>query len=99
MVLLLEAARYRRVESHQGYRNGFNERDLATQIGIIKGVRVPRGRPGGQEREVFGCYQRRQAQVNVLIREVFLAGVSTRRVGGILEPLLGRGSAPRQSLA
>jgi transposase-like protein len=89
MVLLLEAARYRRVESRRGYRNGFYERDLATQIGIIKGVRVPRGRPGGQEREVFGRYQRRQAQVNVLIREIFLAGVSTRRVGEVLERLLG----------
>jgi len=89
MVLLLEAARYRRVESRPGYRNGFYERHLATQMGIIKGVRVPRGRPGGQEGEVFARYQRRQAQVNALIREIFLAGISTRRVGEVLEPLLG----------
>ena len=89
MVLLLEAARYRRVETRRGYRNGFYERDLATQIGIIKGVRVPRGRPGGQEEQVLGCYQRRQAQVNALIREIFLAGVSTRRVGEALEGALG----------
>jgi putative transposase len=89
MVLLLEAARYRRVEGRRGYRNGFYERDLATQIGIIKGVRVPRARPGGQERQVFRRYQRRQARVDSLIREIFLAGVSTRRVGEVLEPLLG----------
>ena len=50
---------------------------------------MPRGRPGGQERQVFGCYQRRQAQVNALIREIFLAGISTRRVGEVLERLLG----------
>jgi transposase-like protein len=89
MVVLLEAARYRRVESRRGYRNGFYERDLATQIGILKGMRVPRCRSGGQERQVFRRYQRRQTQVNVLIREIFLAGVSTRRVGEVLEPLLG----------
>jgi len=32
---LLAAGRYRRVETRQGYRNGFYERDLATQIGIV----------------------------------------------------------------
>jgi len=86
---LLAAGRYRRVETRQGYRNGFYERDLATQIGIVTGIRVPRCRPGGSQSQVFTRYQRRQAQVNALIREVFLAGVSTRRVGETLAAVLG----------
>ena len=86
---LLAAGRYRRVETRQGYRNGFYERDLATQIGIVTGIRVPRCRTGGSESQVFTRYQRRQAQVNALIREVFLAGVSTRRVGETLAVVLG----------
>lgn len=88
---LLAAGRYRRVETRRGYRNGFYERDLATQIGIVTGIRVPRCRmgPGGSQSQVFTRYQRRQAQVNGLIREVFLAGVSTRRVGETLQAVLG----------
>ena len=86
---LLGAARYRRTEVRQGYRNGFYERDLATQIGIVKGIRVPRARAGTGDREVFRCYQRRQVQVDMLIREIFLGGVSTRRVGQVLQSILG----------
>ncbi len=89
LTVLLEAARYRRTETRKGYRNGFYERDLVTQYGIITGLRVPRTRSGSEERAVFSAYQRRQAQVDVLIRDAFLAGVSTRRVGEVLEGLLG----------
>jgi putative transposase len=89
MVALVAAGRYRRTEVRRGYRNGYYERDLATQIGVIKGVRVPRACPGGHERGVFHRYQRRQAYVDAFIRDIFLAGVSTRRVGAVLERLLG----------
>ena len=88
-VELLAAGRYRRVESRRGYRNGFYERDLVTQIGIVTGIRVPRARQGGGESQVFSRYQCRQAQVDRVIREVFLAGVSTRRVGEALGAMLG----------
>jgi putative transposase len=89
MTLLLGAGRYRRVEVRHGYRNGFYERDLATQIGIVTAIRVPRARGQAARRPVFSRYQRRQAQVNDVIRDVFLAGVSTRRVGEALEALVG----------
>lgn len=90
-VELLAAGRYRRVETRRGYRNGFYERDLVTQIGIVTAIRVPRCRPeqGKGDSRVFSRYRRRQAQVDGLIREVFLAGVSTRRVGETLEAVLG----------
>ena len=89
MTLLLGAGRYRRVEGRYAYRNGFYERDLATQFGIVTAIRVPRARNEQVERSVFRRYQRRQEQVNNVIRDVFLAGVSTRRVGETLEALLG----------
>ena len=88
-VELLAAGRYRRVETRRGYRNGFYERDLVTQIGIVTGIRVPRCRTGPSGSRVFTHYQRRQAQVDGLIRGVFLAGVSTRRVGETLQAVLG----------
>jgi putative transposase len=89
MTVLLEAGRYRRTETRRGRRNGFYQRDLVTQYGIVTAIRVPRVREGEMERSVFTAYQRRQAQVDLLIRDIFLAGVSTRRVGETLESLLG----------
>jgi putative transposase len=89
MVVLLEAARYRRVEGRRGYRNGFYERDLVTQIAIVRGVRVPRARGLSPERAVLGRYRRRCGKVDHLIRDVFLRGVSTREVGEVLQELLG----------
>ena len=88
MTVLLGAARFRRTEGRRGYRNGFYQRDLATQIGIVTSMRVPRARGESVQRSVFSRYQRRQAQVNDVIREVFLAGVSTRRVGECLQAVL-----------
>jgi putative transposase len=86
---VLGAGRFRRTEKRHGYRNGFYARDLTTQIGIVSGIRVPRARTVTVERSVFSRYQRRQAMVEKMIRDVFLAGVSTRRVGETLEAMLG----------
>jgi len=88
LVEQLAASRYRRTEVRRGYRNGCYERDLVTQLGVISGIRVPRAR-GRVERQVFRRYQRRQGVVDALIREMFLAGISTRRVGQVLSVLLG----------
>lgn len=89
MTVLLGAARFRRTELRNGYRNGFYQRDLATQMGIVTAIRVPRARGERASHAVFSRYQRRHQQVNDVIREVFLAGVSTRRVGETLQALLG----------
>ena len=97
LTVLLGASRYRRVAWRGGYRNGFYERDLVTQIGIVQGIRVPRARGLRQERAVFERYQRRQAEVNQLIRDVFLRGVSTREVGRVLEAMLGERVSPPRS--
>jgi len=89
MTVLIGAGRFRRTEERHGQRNGFYQRDLATQIGIVTAIRVPRARGAVVERSVFSRYQRRHSLVNKAIRDVFLAGVSTRRVGASLEALLG----------
>lgn len=60
-----------------------------TQFGILSGVRVPRAREAHGGFAVLERYQRHEAHVNALIEDIFLAGVSTRRVGEVLEPLLG----------
>ena len=90
MIVLLGAGRHRRTQARRGHRNGFYERDLGRQIGIVTVIRVPRARGLPPiEHSVFRSYRRRQTVVHGLIRDIFLAGVSTRRVGESLEALLG----------
>jgi len=70
------------------YRNGYYPRMLVTQFGLIQDLRVPRLREEAIPNRIFSRYQRHQAQVEDLIQDVFLAGVSTRRVGEVLNQLL-----------
>lgn len=91
----LRAGRYRRTELRHGYRNGHRKRNYLTEIGLIENLRVPRDREGSYTPGVIEQYTRRQKRVNGLIREMFLAGVSTRRVGEVLEPILGVAPSPQ----
>lgn len=79
----LQASRYVRTEARKGYRNGYYERDLYTQYGVIKALRVPRARTSYESR-ILPNYRRRQSKINRMIRDMFLKGVSTRQVGTIL---------------
>ena len=70
------------------YRNGHYQRSLVTQFGFVDGIRVPRLRHGSFKTQVFERYKRHQSVVEDLIEGIFLAGVSTRRVGEALSKLL-----------
>lgn len=85
----LHADWYKRVPGRHGYRNGTYRRALTTTWGTISDLEIPRSRDGGFRPAVLPRYQRRMADVDRLIRSVFLAGVSTRRVGQTLAQLLG----------
>ncbi len=87
----LRAGRYRRSKLRRGYRNGYRERELLTELGLVRHLRVPRDREGQFQPTVLPRYQRRQSGVNRLVREMFLSGVSTRRVQEVVAPLLGAG--------
>lgn len=85
----LRAGRYRRTEFRRGYRNGYRQRSLLTELGLVEHLRVPRDREGQYQPTVLPRYQRRQEKVNRLVREMFLCGVSTRKVQEVVTPLLG----------
>ena len=70
------------------YRNGFYTRNLVSQFGVIENLKVPRLRKGSFTNRVFKRYKRYQDQVETLVQDVFLGGVSTRRVGDILTQIL-----------
>jgi putative transposase len=85
----LRASRYVHTEARRGYRNGYYERSLFSQYGVIKALRIPRARTGYCS-QILPHYQRRQSKINRMIRDMFLAGVSTRRVGEVLDQVWGQ---------
>jgi putative transposase len=84
----LQASLYRRTEMRKGYRNGHYTRSLYTRFGVIKTLEVPRARKS-YESKILPRYQRRQEKVDKMVLNMFLAGVSTRRVGEVLSCIGG----------
>jgi transposase-like protein len=80
------AGRYARSSGRRDQRNGYYTRDLVTSVGKVENLPVPRSR-GGFRTHVFERYQRRQAELDTAIGEMFVFGASTTRVGQIVETL------------
>ena len=73
----------------KGYRNGTYTRDLATSSGPIEDLEVPRDREGHFHTRVFDRYSRYEPQVAEGLTEMFVAGVSTQKVGEVAQTLMG----------
>jgi transposase-like protein len=89
----VNASPYQRTFERRDYRNGTYERDLGTSMGVIEDLPVPRTR-GGFRTEVFARYHRRQTELDQAICEMFIGGVSTSRVGEVVEALSGAQPSP-----
>lgn len=90
---LIGAGRYERSPSRRDQRNGRYPRDLVTGLGTIEALPVPRTRKGVRT-QLFERYQRRQAELDRAIGEIFVAGVSTSQVGAVIETLTGSKPSP-----
>ncbi len=73
----------------KGYRNGTYTRDLATSSGPIEDLEVPRDREGHFHTQIFERYSRYEPQVAEGLTEMFVAGVSTQKVGEVAQTLMG----------
>jgi putative transposase len=84
------AVPYQRTESRDGHANGFKERQLNTRVGALS-LRVPQVR--GSEEPFFPSAlergQRSEKALTIAVAEMYLQGVSTRRVTKIMEELCG----------
>jgi transposase-like protein len=79
-------ARHReRTETRSGERNGSYNRNLITPVGKIQQLRVPRDRDGTFTTAVFEEYHRSTGEVEDAILEMWLQGVSQRRIAPISE--------------
>ena len=88
MTEALAAAKGERVEGRLGYRSGYYFRSLVTRIGKIE-LRVPQDRQGRFSTELFERYQRSEKALTAALTEMYVQGVSTRKVKAITEELLG----------
>lgn len=90
---LVNAERYARNEERQGYRSGHYERSFTTTAGEVK-LRMPKLRGITFETSIIERYKRRETSVEEALIEMYLAGVSVRRVEDISEALWGTKVSP-----
>ena len=79
---LTQAARYERNEQRQGYRSGHYSRNLTTTSGDVT-LKVPKLKGISFETAIIERYRRRESSVEEALIEMYLAGVSVRRVEDI----------------
>lgn len=79
---------YERSAERRDHRNGHYRRDLETTVGQISDLPIPRTRNGHQT-QLFERYHRRREEVDSAMVEMFVKGVSTQKVGEVMETLTG----------
>ena len=77
-----------RTSARLGYRSGSYARTLITRVGKLE-LRVPQDRQGRFSTEVFERYQRSEKALVSALAEMYIQGVSTRKVKAITEELCG----------
>lgn len=85
---VIGAAPYERTEQRRDQRNGHYTRNLETTVGQITELPVPRTR-GGYQTQLFERYHRRRGELDSAIGEMFVKGVSSAKVGEVIETLTG----------
>lgn len=90
---LCGAGRYERNAERVDTRAGHYERKLHTKAGEVK-LKVPKLRTLPFESQIIERYRRRESSVEEALMEMYLAGVSVRRVEDITEALWGTRVSP-----
>jgi transposase-like protein len=84
----LQAAKGERTPHRLGYRAGYYPRILVTRVGKLE-LRVPQDRQGRFSTRLFERYQRSERALVQALAEMYVKGVSTRKVKAITEELCG----------
>ena len=88
MTSFLGAGTYERNGERRGWRNGYKPRTLKTRVGGLE-LMVPKDRDGEFQTELFERYQRSEKALVLAMVQMYLEGVSTRKVSAITEALCG----------
>lgn len=84
------AAPYQRSDDRTDSRNGFRYRNFETRFGVIKDIAVPRSRTGRFSPKLFTRWNRRENKITRAIADMFVNGISTRKVKKITKAIWGR---------
>jgi putative transposase len=82
------AAKGERSATRLAYRSGYYGRSLVTRVGTLE-LRVPQDRAGRFSTELFERYQRSEKALVGTLAEMYVQGVSTRKVKAVTEALCG----------
>ena len=82
------AAPYERNATRSGHRNGHKPRTLRTRVGTLN-LLVPQDREGTFSTRLFARYQRNEKALVLALMEMYVEGVSTRKVKDVTEELCG----------
>jgi transposase-like protein len=85
----LQAGKHERSDGRLGYRSGYYRRRLITRVGTLV-LRVPQDRAGQFSTQVFEQYQRSEKALVASLAQMYVQGVSTRKVAAITEELCGQ---------
>jgi putative transposase len=88
MTEALGAQKGERTGQRAGYRSGYYSRKLVTRVGPLE-LRVPQDRQGRFSTVVFEQYQRSEKALVAALAQMYVQGVSTRKVKVITEELCG----------
>ena len=80
---------YERTDKRVSQRNGYYERTLTTRIGTLD-LEIPRTRDGQFSTDIFERYQRNEKALVTAMLEMYVTGVSTGKVGAVVETLCGK---------
>jgi putative transposase len=82
------ASKGERTAERRGYRSGYYQRTLITRVGKLE-LRIPQDRQGRFSTEIFDRYQRSEKAFVSTLAEMYIQGVSTRKVKAVTEELCG----------
>ena len=88
MAECLQAGKHERSDLRVGYRSGYYRRRLLTRVGTLV-LRVPQDRAGQFSTQVFEQYQRSEKALVAALAQMYVQGVSTRKVAAITQELCG----------
>ncbi len=83
----LEAGYRELTPTRRGERNGHYQRNLLTPAGKIERLEVPRDREGEFVTDLFERYKRMTGDVEEAVLEMYLSGISVRKIAGVTEAL------------
>ena len=88
---------YERTEARRDYRNGTRTRALQTRFGLIEDLQIPLGRKAGiGYSSILERYRRKDSKIEDIVSEMFLRGVSTRKINKITNLMWGSDVSPAE---